>query len=337
MTRVLISLIALLLLPATASPATAAPATAAPASADLASADLASADPASSAGSCRPVVNGTGPSLHPEGVTYDPIRHRFLVGSVTHGTVSRVAPDGKAHTLVDDPWLITTMGLAVDRHRGRLLVTNADLGIADRSKPETTRAFAGLGIYDLRTGRAIHRITLATGRGHFANDVALAPDGTAYVTDSISGTIHRVTPNGTASTLVQHPDLAQPTTGGWGLNGIAHLGDKLVAALSGARKLAVIPLANPSNVTTIAAAIGAPDGLLALGRNRLLLVDNTAANRIVEVRTEDNWQSIEIVREVKWPDKAPTTLTNTPCGVYAVAGRLDVLPGRSDEFVLRKV
>jgi sugar lactone lactonase YvrE len=311
MTRILISLFAFLLL--SASPATAA------------------AHP--------PVIMGNGPSLHPEGVTYDPVRHRFLVGSVTHGTVSRVAPDGKAHTLVDDQWLITTMGLAVDPHRGRVLVTNADLGRADRSKPETTRAFAGLGVYDLRTGKPIHRVTLATGPGHFANDVALAPDGTAYVTDSISGTVYRVTPDGTATTLVQHPDLAQPTTGGWGLNGIVHLGDKLVAALSGARKLAVIPLGDPHHVTTISAPIGAPDGLLALDRNRILLVDNTAANRVVEVRTKDRWQTVEIVREVKWPDKAPTTLTKTPCGAYAVAGRLDVLlaGGRSDEFVLRRV
>ena len=86
--------------------------------------------------------------------------------------------------------------------------------------------------------------------------------------------------------LVTHPDLAQPSTGGWGLNGIAYLGDKLVAALSGARKLAVIPLRNPRNVTTITAPIGAPDGLLARGRDGLLLVDNTAANRVVEVRHE---------------------------------------------------
>lgn len=311
MTRILISLLILLFLPAT---------------------------PATAAG-CPPVIMGSGASLHPEGVTYDPIRHRFLVGSVTHGTVSRVDPNGQARTLVDDSWLITTMGLAVDARRGRLLVTNADLGLADRSKPETTRAFAGLGIYDLRTGRAIHRITLATGPGHFANDVALAPDGTAFVTDSISGTIYRVGPSGATSTLAQHPDLAQPTTGGWGLNGIVHVGDKLVAALSGARKLAVIPLASPQNVTTISAPIGAPDGLLALSRDRLLLVDNTAANRVVEVRTKDRWQTVEIVREVKWPDKAPTTLTQTPCGPYAVAGRLDVLlgGGHSDEFVLRRV
>lgn len=299
---------------------------------------LLSASPVTAAG-CPPVVMGNGLSLHPEGVTYDPVRHRFLVGSVTHGTVSRVASDGKAHTLVDDQWLITTMGLAVDPHRGRVLVTNADLGRADRSKPETTRAFAGLGVYDLRTGKPIHRVTLATGPGHFANDVALAPDGTAYVTDSISGTVYRVTPDGKATTLVQHPDLAQPTTGGWGLNGIVHLGDKLVAALSGARKLAVIPLGDPHHVTTISAPIGAPDGLLALDRNRILLVDNTAANRVVEVHTKDRWQTVEIVHEVKWPDKAPTTLTKTPCGAYAVAGRLDVLlaGGRSDEFVLRRV
>ncbi|MDX3660864.1 hypothetical protein PV646_26480 [Streptomyces sp. ID05-26A] len=46
---------------------------------------------------------------------------------------------------------------------------------------------------------------------------------------------------------------------------------------------------------------------------------------------------MEVVREIAWPDKAPTTPANTPCGVYALAGRLDVVlaGGCNDEFVLR--
>src|ERR1700754_2726300 len=104
---------------------------------------------------CPGLVSGSAPRLHPEGVTYSPDGHRFLVGSVTHGTVSAVRPDGTVRTLVDDPALVTTMGLAVDARRGRLLVVNGDVGISDRTTPETLNKTAGLGIYDVHSG---HRI-----------------------------------------------------------------------------------------------------------------------------------------------------------------------------------
>ncbi|MDX8054103.1 hypothetical protein SK571_32435 [Lentzea sp. BCCO 10_0798] len=65
------------------------------------------------------------------------------------------------------------------------------------------------------------------------------------------------------------------------------------------RELAVIPLGDPRNVATITAPIGAPDGLLALGRNRVMLVDNTAANRVVEARTRDHWRPQRRVRAPK--------------------------------------
>jgi len=68
-------------------------------------------------GDCPDLITGSAPRPHPEGVTYAPGEKRFLVGSVTHGTVSAVRPDGSVRTLVDDPALIMTMGLAVHAAR----------------------------------------------------------------------------------------------------------------------------------------------------------------------------------------------------------------------------
>ena len=58
---------------------------------------------------------------------------------------------------------------------------------------------AMLGVYDLSTGNRIEMIDLAStiegapaDMGHFANDVAVAADGTAYVTDTFAGVIYRV-------------------------------------------------------------------------------------------------------------------------------------------------
>src|SRR5439155_17522120 len=123
---------------------------------------------------------------------------------------------------VDDPTLITTMGLSVDVLRGRVLVVNGDIGLADRSTPATTRNTAGLGVYNLFTGRRIKYVDLGAldpEHGHFGNDVAVARDGTAYVTDSISGAVYRVPVIGQPSVLLRD-DRLTPVVSGNGANGI---------------------------------------------------------------------------------------------------------------------
>ncbi|MFG2196795.1 SMP-30/gluconolactonase/LRE family protein [Streptomyces sp. NPDC048639] len=319
------------------SPATAAPATGSPAAAAAAAPDARS--------SRHPdVIHGSAPSLHPEGVAYDARRDAFLVGSVTHGTVSLVTPYGSARTLVDDPKLVTTMGLTVDQRRGRVLVTNADLGVADRSTPDTENRLAGLGIYDLNSGRRLHYVDLGRllpGRQHFANDIAVDRAGNAYVTDSLSGAIYKVTPHGHASVLVQDDRLAG-TTEGFGLNGVVlHPDGYLIGAMSAEGALVRIPLDQPRKFRRVdlSAPIGSPDGLLLSRTGTLYAIDNTSKNRVIELGSTDGWSSTREVRSVPWPDPAPTTLAASPGGPYVLTGRLDLLLSgtRSDEFQLRRL
>lgn len=289
---------------------------------------------------CPDLIAGMAPLLHPEGVAYSPARHRFLVGSVTHGTVSVVQPDGSVRTLVEDPELITTMGLAVDARRGRLLVVNGDVGIGERSTPETVRRVAGLGIFDERTG---HRIAyhdlgaLDPTREHFGNDVAIAPDGTAFVTDSFSGAIYRVPVHGAPSVLIRDDRLV-PVVRGNGANGIVlHPKGFLLIAHSSGRALYKLAAGQLTQVA-IAEAIGAPDGLLLEGDGRLHAIDNTAANRVLTLRSTDNWTTARLVASQPWPDPAPTTMARGDCGIYVLSGRLDQLPPvGSDQFLLRRL
>ncbi|MEU6083484.1 hypothetical protein [Streptomyces sp. NPDC047108] len=290
------------------------------------------------------MIHGSAPSLHPEGIAYDARRDAFLVGSVTHGTASLVTPYGSARTLVKDLKLVTTMGLTVDQRRGRILVTNADLGVADRSTPQTENRLAGLGIYDLKNGRRLHYTDLGRllpGRQHFANDIALDPAGNAYVTDSLSGAIYKVTPHGRASVLVQDDRLAG-TTEGFGLNGIVlHPDGYLIAALSAEGALVKIPLDQPQTFRRVelSAPIGSPDGLLLSRTGTLYAIDNTSKNRVIELGSTNGWSSARELRSVPWPDPAPTTLTASPQGPYILTGRLDLLLNgtRSDEFQLRRL
>lgn len=288
---------------------------------------------------CPREIAGSAPLLHPEGVTYDRDRDRFLVGSVKHGTVSVVRPDGSVRTLVEDPVLITTMGLAVDARRGRLLVVNGDVGISNHSTPDTLRKIAGLGIYDLRTGARLsyHDLgALDPDRPHFGNDVAIAPDGTAYVTDSFNGAVYRVPIRGAPSILIRD-DRLMPAGSGNGANGIVlHRDGFLLIAHSSGRALYRLDGQQLTQVT-IEAAIGAPDGLLFDRDGSLHAIDNTSANRVITLRSTDDWSTATLVASRAWPVPAPTTMARGRCGIYVLSGRLDQLANGSDEFNLGRL
>lgn len=289
------------------------------------------------AGRCPDLITGSAVRLHPEGVASGP--DGFLVGSVTQGTVSVVDRRGSVRTLVDDPVLITTMGLAVDARRGRLLVVNGDIGIGARTTPHTVGKTAGLGIYDVHSGRrsAYHDLgALDPDHAHFGNDVAVAADGTAFVTDSRSGAIYRVPLDGTPATLVRD-DRLMPAAGGNGANGIVlHPQGFLLIAHSAGRALFRFADGQLTEVA-IEADLGAPDGLLLAADDTLHAVDNTTANRVVTLRSGDDWTTADIVAGQAWPDPAPTTMAHTPCGIYVLSGRLDQLPAGGNRFFLRKL
>jgi sugar lactone lactonase YvrE len=286
---------------------------------------------------CPELITGSAPRLHPEGVTYAAAHDAFLVGSVTHGTVSVVEPGGTVRTLVDDPALITTMGLAVDATRGRLLVVNADIGFGDRSTAGSVDKTAGLGSYDVHSGQRIACHDLAAldpGRRHRGNDVTTTDDGTTFVTDSFSGAIYRVPLDGEPSVLLRD-DRLMPAGNGNGANGIvSHPGGFLLVAQSAGRALYKLAGGTLTRVA-VDTDIGAPDGLLLDGDGALHAVDNSAANRVVTLRSGDGWATASVAASRPWPDPAPTTMTHSPCGIYVLSGRLDQLPNGTELFLRR--
>ncbi|MBV8933888.1 MAG: SMP-30/gluconolactonase/LRE family protein [Kutzneria sp.] len=301
--------------------------------------------PARAEKSCYPdSMVGSAPTLHPEGIAYDPTRERFLVGSVKHGTVSIVNLDGSVNTLVSDPALITTMGITVDTPRNRILVVNGDIGIADRTSPQTNGKTAGLGIYDLASGQRIAYVDLGsldTGHGHFGNDVTVGPDGSAFVTDSVSGAVYEVSLTGAPSILVRDDQLV-PVGKGNGANGIVWNPDGfLLVAQSSARALYRVALDGSRTVARVAvdAPIGAPDGLLLDGPSTIQEIDNTSANRVVTLDSTDHWRTATVANSLAWPDPAPTTIARGACGTYVLTGRLDLLlSGKpSDEYRIRRL
>ncbi|MFC8722627.1 hypothetical protein [Kitasatospora sp. NPDC057198] len=299
------------------------------------------------------VLVGHGPAATPEGATWDAAHHRFLVGSMVHGTVSEVRPDGTLRTLVDDPaHLISVIGLHADPARGRVLVAGGDLGAGERSTPASASHTAVLGAYDLRTGRALFRTDLAAvaadGGTHLANDVAYAPDGTAYVTDTLAPVVYRVAPDGTATVLVRDQRLAAPP-GGIGLNGIVWRDGVLVVGKTDDATLWRIPVDRPAALSRIEVRgadgrlvgldgmLGRPDGSVLAVTNHL---GDGGRDAELTLRSADGWRSAALTAARPLPDTDPTAITAGPGGgVYTLSGRLDLLfagtPG--EEFTLRRV
>ncbi len=285
------------------------------------------------------VINGHAPSLHPEGVAFDPTRGTFLVGSVKHGTVSVVGRDGSARTLVDDARMASTVGLRVDAARGRILVAYGDLGLGDHSTPERR---TGLGIFDLRTGRVRHLVELGAG-AHLANDIAVDPLGNAYVTDSSGDSIYRVDPWGRASVLVSDPRF---TSSSVGINGIAwHPGGYLLVGHYSTGTLFRVTLGAAPSVTEVGLdrkLVGA-DGIALRPNGTLVVVTNhlggSGEEAVTVLASRTRWQTAQEIAHEPWPVPDPTTVAVSPFGDYVVSGDLSILIGTgqtTDTFTLRR-
>ncbi len=128
---------------------------------------------------------------------------------------------------------------------------------------------------------------------NFANDVTLAPDGTAYVTDSFSPVIYKVTADGTASILVR--DNVRFTSPTFGLNGIVyHPNGYLIVANAGQGKLYKVDLQNGNAISEITGTGALPGDGLTLLNNDLYVV--TGGTRVAQVRSTDNWLTASIVK-----------------------------------------
>ncbi|GAB7186479.1 hypothetical protein ATKI12_6310 [Kitasatospora sp. Ki12] len=319
----------------------------------LPAAPSAAAAAASPAGRPAPaVITGHAPTLVPEAGAWDASHHRFLLGSLRHATVSAVGTDGSVRTLVRDPALTEVAGLRVDPVHRRVLVTDLDNGVGEHSSPATFGKIAGIGAYDLDTGRRLFYTDLAAvaadGGDHLANDIAVGPDGTAYVTDSFAPVVYRVAPDGTASVLLRDPRLA-PAPGAYGLNGIVLREGRLVVGKWDDGTLWQVPLWDPAAVRQVEVADGAasllhldgllgrPDGSVAGVTNALLGAGRDAE---VELRSEDHWRTARLTAVRPSADPTPTALIAGPAGrVYQLsAGLADAVAGHpSDAFTLRRI
>ena len=240
----------------------------------------------------------------PEGVEYDMANSRFLTGSIAEGSVLEIHADGRVTTLVSDAELVSSVGIEADEERDRLLVANADASVFDGGGAGQAK----LGVYRLSTGERIAMVDLAATLGdlpadavHFANDVAVGDDGTAYVTDTRMNVVYRIGSDYEASVLHRFEPVED-----FAPNGIVHhpSGYLLVA---GGTMLWKVPLDDPSGTVQVMLPEEIPgqDGAVWTADGRLAIVSNSA-NRVVALTSADDWATAQLAGVAPYEIQATT-------------------------------
>jgi sugar lactone lactonase YvrE len=228
------------------------------------------------AGYAAPITEITlpGTRIFPESIT-SLSDGTLIIGSLGHGNVSRIAPG----TTTVEEWikpgtggLNQILGVYADEKGKTLWVCSNNLA----NKGEATAAMA----FDLKTGTPKGTYVLP-GDGTLCNDIAVATDGTSYFTDTRQGSVLMLKPGAkTLEIAAKDPLLA-------GADGLA-FGEKTILYVNSvtAGKLLRLDLGPDGKAKTVvelklSRPIERPDGMRAIGKNRLLLAENSGKMSIV--------------------------------------------------------
>jgi sugar lactone lactonase YvrE len=242
-----------------------------------------------------------GTRIFPESIT-STADGTLMVGSLGHGNVSRIAP-GSATV---EEWikpgtggLNQVLGVYADEKGKTLWVCSNNLA----NKGEATAAMA----FDLKTGVPKGTYVLP-GDGTLCNDIAVAADGTAYFTDTRQGSVLMLKPGGkTLEIAAKDPLLA-------GADGLA-FGEKTTLYVNSvtAGKLLRLDLGPDGKSKGVielklSRPIDRPDGMRALGKNRLLLAENSGKMSIVTFEGEGMQNAV-----IKNPQRRPRNDARRDC------------------------
>ncbi len=214
-----------------------------------------------------------------EGIAADPRDGTLFVGSIRQRKIVRVDPTGATRDFVTagSSGLGQVLGIKVDVRRGLLwAVANSGSDAAAGG----AGARSGLYSFDLASGAPGASVVLEA-EGHLFNDIALAPDGSVFVTDSEAGLVHRLATDGSSLAAIPGAGFRAP-------NGIVLLGEALLVcderglwALDDAKgppRRLVAPGGFP---------LGGIDGLSARGRTLVAVQNALGATRILRIELEE--------------------------------------------------
>ncbi|MCL7380367.1 hypothetical protein [Streptomyces sp. 35G-GA-8] len=302
------------------------------------------------------VIKADGPNVFPHSLDFDAQSKTFFTGSLKQGKVYAVGPDGKVRTHIDDPELVSAQAVLADRERDRILVSNVDYGTADRSRKEAPFRIAGVGSYDLATGKQDWCVDLTAvaldGKQHLISDVTVGPDGTAYAVDELTPTVFRIDREGRASVFLRS-DLLQGKLDipdfldGVGMAAVEWVkGNQLITAMADG-SLVRVPVQHPEQAQKVklSAPLASPTaGMRLLKDGSITAVSSGLLSgkpaRIQRVEPRDGWKEATVTVTDTVEDPVTSDVTTGPGGTtYALSGGLAaLLAGKpNDGFTLTPV
>jgi sugar lactone lactonase YvrE len=234
----------------------------------------------------------------------------LFAGSVGNGTVTRIPHGSTTATEFIKSLGGSVYGIYADEK-------HATLWVCDDKSDKTNTTVPSLKAFDLKTAAPKGSYTLP-GDGAFCNDIAVASDGTAYVTDTGQGTLVMLKPGATDLVIAaKDPLLAGDDGLSFSTKSVLYVNSVTTG------KLVRVDLGHDgksAKITdlTLSRALSRPDGMRSLGKNRLLLAENSGNMDIVTV-TGDTAD----VKTIKEGLEATPAVTATRGQAWIAEGKLN--------------
>lgn len=289
---------------------------------------------AAGAATAATMIDLPGAHVFPEGMTSTSDGTLF-VGSVADGGVLRVRKGGK----IVDQWVkpgehdtASIFGLMADERSRTLWICSSDVSELGVRNPGKGKGSALIGV-DLKTRQLKTRAEIV-GKDTLCNDIAVGPDGSAYVTNSPAGEILRLRPG--SSTFERWAADAQflgppfPYIDGLAFGSDGHLYVNAYEVDAFYRVVVENGVAARISKLATSRALVTADGMRPLGGNRFVMVE--AHGRLSQLTVSGDTVAVETLKEGL---SGPTAVTVVGNIAWVAEGQLDALLDPAKRHLLR--
>ncbi|HWP95196.1 MAG TPA: hypothetical protein VNL72_05620 [Gammaproteobacteria bacterium] len=294
-----------------------------------------------------PAFGLAAPTFMPEGLAYDETSGAFFVGSVRERRILRVPPEGPATSFADAArgGLWSVLALHVDRSRGWLWAASAALPPMDGFEPSLAGR-SGLFAFALADGAPVATFVLEEPGEHLLGELAIAPDGMVYATDSLGGALYALDVNQGVFTRLTPPGaLLAPRGLAFDATGARlYVADHAAGVRVFDRHTGTLaPLVEATDVCTFGIA-----GLYRHGTSLIAIQNGIRPNRVLRMDLDESGTRIvaAVALEANHPQYGEPTLgvivgdslyyiANSPWQRFDTAGRLPPATELRDPQILR--